>query len=297
MSELFNRTYRLTVGPVEISNLKVEFRVRKTIRREANTCKVKIWNLNEDHRHAIAVPPGQAGSGRGKIGGAKKHPKTALTEAERVSLRLEAGYNGEHTQLYFGEVRAGIVKREGPDVITELSSGDSEKEMAKARINISYGPKTPPEEALKALVSALGVGQGNLTKALQLLKSKGVGSFGATGKVLSGNAARELHDFCRSAGLEWSIQDGQIQFLDLGTPLETKSSLLLRHDTGLIGSPAVDSSGAVEAETLLIPGIRPGVIVTFDTEFVTGSYRITDIDYKGDSYGQDWTSKFIAQKY
>jgi len=30
----------------------------------------------------------------------------------------------------------------------------------------------------------------------------------------------ELNDLCRSAGIEWSIQDGHLQFLDLNQPTD-----------------------------------------------------------------------------
>lgn len=106
-----------------------------------------------------------------------------------------------------------------------------------------------------------------------------------------------MTDLCRSAGLEWSIQDGCLQLLNIGEALSTNEAIQLDSSTGLIGSPSVDSQGVLEFTTLLIPGIAPGVLVDMDSLFVKGGYRIEKVRYQGETVGQDWYAHCTAVKY
>lgn len=278
MGELFGRAWSLTIAAkgqpfgLDVSDLDFEFKCVKSLKHEPNTCDVRVWDLSPDNRASLETP---------KV----------------LILRLEAGYKDQLTQLFLGEVRSAQSIVDGPHVITEFASGDSEKEIATARLNVSMGPKTPPDAALEAIVSALGIGRGNLDAAKALLLTKGVASIHARGLVLTGNAARKMNDFCRSAGLEWSIQDGTLQILDIGKPLETVSAIQLSASTGLVGSPTVDSKGIATATCLLIPDLRPGVKVAFGTKNLRGGYRVTHCEYTGSTFATDWYCKITAEKY
>jgi hypothetical protein len=269
---IFDRSYSLTVGDRELSELAFSFQVQKSLKPEPNTCEIKIYNLAPETRQKFE-------------------------SATANAVRIEAGYGGDNSQIYLGEVRAAWTTIEGADVVTTLSTGDSEKEIQTARINVSIGAKAPADVALRALVRALGVKSGNVEHAVRVLQTKGVaaGLF-PSGTVLSGQVHREMTDFCRSANLEWSVQDGAIQILDKGKALEGKA-VVLASDTGLYGSPTVDSKGIVTARCALIPELRPGVKVVLDAIGVKGGYRVHTCEYVGDTWGDSWDCTITAQKY
>jgi len=287
-SKLFARAFVLNVGipnnpsqsikvdfteknahGLDVGGLDVEFQVEKTLKPEPNTCDVRIYNLSKTNQQQMGA-------------------------AQKLTVRLEAGYQGATSQLYFGEVRQAWTTREGPDWITHLESGDSEKAQATARINHTFGPKVPTSTALQQIVQALGLGQGNLSVALGALASKGVVSI--NGAALTGNAARRMTDFCRSAQLEWSVQDGAVQILDLGK-VKNQTATLVDADHGMIESPSVDSAGIVSASMLINPGIFPGALVKFDSLFVKGGYRVQRCKWTGQTWGTEWKVDFQAKKY
>ena len=108
--KLFDRRYVITIGTVQVDALRCQFKVKKTHKPDPNTCEIKITNLGQDNRDALARP------NNGKL---------------RVTL--EAGYKSTGTSLLFqGEVRAAYTEWEGPDCITTVTTGDSEKEMQES---------------------------------------------------------------------------------------------------------------------------------------------------------------------
>ena len=134
--KLFGRKVRVTLGSVQIEQLRVQFKVKKTIKPEPNTCEIQVYNLGQDNIDALTNPPG------GKL-----------------VAKLEAGFETTGTSLLFlGEVRNAFTEWEGPDSITTVTTGDSEKEMQEARIHATLGTGAPIEDALYSIARALGVG-------------------------------------------------------------------------------------------------------------------------------------------
>lgn len=269
---LWDRTYSLLVGDTDVTGLRVQFTAKKTLKAEPNSCNIKIYNLSNDTRK--------------KIEGTK----------EGIPVSLHAGYRDRMSQIYFGQVTAVQTTVDGPDRITEISTGDGAKAIAQARISVPIGPKQNAGAALDALAKALGVGAGNLAEAKGKLASKGIAYFSPRGTVLSGNVARELTDFCESADLEWSVQDGKLQILDKGKALDGQA-VSISSSTGLTDSPTVDGKGIVSFTCLIIPELRPGRKVSLETEFFKGGFRLTETEHHGDTYGKDWHIKCKAEKY
>jgi hypothetical protein len=287
VTALFRRVVNITVAPktesaggalaaiestlgFELSNLDCQFQVKKSLKLEPNTCELKIFNLTQETRRTLETP-------------------------KKLIVRLDAGYPDAVAQLYLGEVRSAHSHREGSDIITEISTGDSEKELATARINMSIGPKVSASVALMAICRELKVGIGNANVMAAKLQSKGVVFFGP-GTVISGSAKRALVDFCRSADLECSIQDGVIQILDLGKALQDKA-VYLSPETGLVGSPTIDNKGIVSVTAFIQPDLRPGRKIQIAAESVKGGFRIQDVEYTGDTAGNEWYAKMSAKAY
>jgi hypothetical protein len=270
MASLYRRTYNLTLGTQDVTGLHIRFRVEKTLKAAPNTCSIDVHNLAPETREA-------------------------LEKAKKIPVRLEAGYNDENEQIYLGEVRTATSVTEGSTITTHVESGDGEKQIQSSRISVPVGPKTPADVALRAIARTLGVGLGNIDAAAARLRTSGKALF-PMGRVITGNTAQQLTDFCNSAGLEWSIQDGKLQFLDKGKALDG-NAFELSSDSGLIGSPSVDSKGVVTAQSLFIAGMRPGVKVVFASRSVHGGYRVQKCTYTGDFAGNDWFVEIEAKKY
>jgi hypothetical protein len=268
---LFKRAINLTVGTFEVSNLDIAFTVTKTLKPEPNTAEIRITNLSPDHRKAIQTP-------------------------KKLPVRLEAGYVDNLASLYLGEMRSSESVIAGPDVITTLTSADSEDPLRKARLNVPIGAGHGADKVMLLLVDALGVNPGNAQQMVNTLKARGSAAVYGKRGVISGHVKDELNDLCRSAGIEWSIQDGKIQFLDLNQPTDALA-VKLSSETGLVGSATVDNKGLAECTCLLIPQLTPGRKVSFETATLQGGYRIVRVEYSGDTFGTEWYAKLQCKKY
>lgn len=279
MSALFGRIVNVVVGPrapddsppdieskaFDLSNLDCVFHAKKSLKQEPNTCEVKLYNLAEFTRLTLETP-------------------------KRLILRLDAGYPGKVCQIFLGEVRGAKSSVEGPDIITEISTGDSEQEMATSRIKMTVGPNTTAKTVLEAIAREMKVGLGNVSSVAARLQASG--AFGQ-GTLIKGKCADELTRVCDANNISWSVQNGVLQFLEHGTALDAEA-VLLSPNTGLVGSPTIDHKGIVSATALIQPDLTPGRKVKFDSLAFKGVHKITDVEYTGDTRGQDWYAKIHA---
>lgn len=285
---LFQRKAVVTVDTIQFDSLDFQFKVVKTLKPEPNTCELTVYNLTRDHQAQLQQ------LGQLPASTAKGTPKAAKA-VKGVPAKLEAGYEAGTSLIWLGDLRTVQTVRDGADWVTTLSSGDGEKAWQNARLHVPYGPKTSIDTALRAIVRALGVDEGNLSAVIGKIKLAGSGIF-PTGAVISGSASRHLIDLARSADLDVSIQDGALQFTDRGKAL-AGTALELSSGTGLIESPTVDNNGLLSARMLMIPDVRVGGLVVVQSDKVKGNFRIVKATWQGDSKADDWYVDVEAQRY
>ena len=278
---LFNRRSVISVDTVQVEGgtderggplgLDVEFEVEKDLGGKPNTASLKIWNLNEDHRKALT---------------AKVSSKT-----KRARVRIEAGYKDNVSRIFEGDVRHLWHERTGPDVVTNCETGDGEHYVSTARIFRSWAPGTPVEVVVRDVALSLGAGNGNLTEAVAGAVLKGWGPTYTQGTSVGGKTVDVLNRLTRSVGLEWSIQDGTLQFLGTGASLQG-TAILVSEDTGLVGVPSVDhtgkNAGQVLFKTLMIPDLFPGRKIRLESAEMQGFFRVVKAKYSGAIRGEEW---------
>lgn len=270
--QLFRRKAIATVGTVELKDLHFQFTVKKSLKPEPNTCDLTVFNLNRTHR-------------------------AELEQLDKVTVKLEAGYEGGTSVIFLGTLRhidSGL--RDGPDILTHVSSGDGEQQYRKSRVAIAIKKDTTTDAVLKQLAAAIGVGTGNLDKAVSTLKAVGLSNMFSEGTVLYGSASREMTAICRSVGFLWSIQNGALQLVAIGKALDGEA-IKLTPETGLIGSPSTDNKGIVKLRALMIPDIFPGRKIVVDSFSLDGQFRIETTTHSGDTSGSDWYIDIEAKRY
>ena len=263
MTVLFDRKVRVQVDEYVIEELDVAFEITKSLSSKTpNSAEMRIWNLNAEHRKR-------------------------LQELEKVYVSLEAGYVGGTSLLFRGDLRDVLSTREGSDWITTITS-DSGRLARKRRILKSFAPGATVENVLNAAAKAMGVRLGNTAAKTVSAKIQGTqASKFFNGYALAGAIEGELDRLARSCGLEWSVQDDELQFLDQGMPLQ-ELGIKLSPETGLIGSPEPGNKGITEARCLMIPDLFPGRRIQITSEHVTGIYRAETTKHAGDTAGHDW---------
>jgi hypothetical protein len=268
---LFKREIRVIVDTLDITGLDVKAVIKSNLRPEPNTCDLQIINLNRDHR-------------------------SQLEQKKSAVVQIEAGYENATSVLFVGNLRTSLSVEEGPDIITSLNSGDGERAIRSARINVSIHKDTKTIDVLQTIVRALGIEEGNLNDAVTLLQTSGIADIFSEGTVISGSASREMTNICRTAGLSWSVQKGKLQLLPLRTAL-AGLAIKLSGKTGLIDKPTVDTNGVLTARTLMIPDLIPGRKIVLESERLSGQYRVEECTYSLDTAGSDWYIELTGKRY
>ncbi len=274
MGTLAERYLELQVDTILIRGatrpgLRVTAKATKSLAREANTCEVTIYNLSPDHR-------------------------AALTKVKKPVVSLTAGYKDDRTQIFYGQ--AVHVRHERVDrslIATTVSTTDGGDKMQAARVRQSFGPRTKAGDVLLALVKALGLKPGNAAAVARQLNAGKMADLYVGGVTLSGHAPYELQQLCRSAGLEFSVQDGTLQFLDLGKA--SAQFAILLDSANMTGAPSVSAKNIISGQTLIQKDFLPGRQVQIRHEFVNAIARLEKCTYTLDTHAEPWTVDFEAK--
>ncbi len=263
MTELFGRKVAVQVDKTLITGLDISFEIQKSLSpRTPNSAEVRVWNLNADHRKQ-------------------------LQELEKVYVSLEAGYEQGTSLLFRGDLRDATSRREGTDWVTTITSGSGERGRKK-RVVKSFAPGASVRDVLSAVAKAMGVRLGNTAVKTVNAQIRGTrASKFFNGYAIAGDAERELDRLALMCGLEWSIQDDELQFLDAGEPLQ-EHGIKLAPDTGLVGSPEPGNKGLTQVVCLMIPDLFPGRKIELQSEHVKGLYRIETSRHIGGTAEREW---------
>lgn len=268
MTLLYDRRYEFRFGPAAGEGksfvggpgggLEMSFEVVKSLKKSANKAKFTLYNLSAASIGAL--------------------------EAKGTVVQLIAGYRGSAALLFTGQIaKRGVVsRREGTTTVTEVEAGDGELDLAKTRSDLSLAPGATSADALDKLLTAMGIGKGNVDE----LPTKTY----AGGYVHAGWARDAISEVCRDLGVAWSIQDGAFLALAPSAAKTGETAVLLNASTGLIGAPSREKEG-IQATSLLQPSLKPGGLVRIESLWVTGDYKITEVTHRGSFRGGDWYSQ------
>jgi hypothetical protein len=273
--DTFSETMRLSTDPIQ---RRITFDSTRTWKQEPNTCDLEIYNLSPDQRQQ-------------------------LSSAKTPTIKLAAGYGGSDnnlTQIFFGQ--AIYVKHEIPansgDIITTISTTDGGEQKQKARIHVAFAPGVKTSQVLSRIVQELGIKPGNLNQVVRDLDAGIKASIFSAGITISGSAGDELGHICRSVGYDYSIQDGQLQMLKIGSSRDD-FEVVLNAGSGLIGSPSISNKGVVTGTCLIFKAgagldLVPGRRIRIEAEFLRGSFILAKCQMKGDNFSEDWFCDFEA---
>ncbi len=274
MSELFRRRLRVTVGEFEAGSLRPEdgdpdaatlriaAKVEKNRAASPNRTTVEIYNLSKDRRGSIQ--------------------KNDL-------LVIEAGYADSVGQIFQGDITEISHVRSGANWITKLMAGDGTKAFRSARCSESFAPGTKADQVIRKLVNDYGLKLGNAEKMLQ--KKAAITEY-LNGKVLHGQVHQQLERILKDVGLEYSIQDGTLQLIEIGRAFDG-APVMLDPSSGLIGSPEFGETGegankvvTLKVKSLLHHGIVPGRLIDLQSETKDAIVRVDKLTHTVDNYAQ-----------
>lgn len=289
MQSLRPRVWALNVEGLEVSALDFEFTIKRSLKPEQNTAEIRIYNLQADLRRALAsVQQGVRVELRGGYAGGLGPTLGEPYDQSRDTI----------PRLFLGTIRIVTVAREEADWVVVITSGDGDKK--KRPVNFSLGKNASIEATVKKLAGTMQVGIGN---TLQAIKDKGLvdglGSVFSSSVVVAGQADKEMAKLLAAQGLEYSVQDEELQVLEIGKPLTTQA-ILLTPETSLVGSPEVgrDDKGAmITARAFLSGDLTPGKQVQIRSSTVNATFRVESVSHTGQTYGNDWYTDIEARTW
>lgn len=282
MTILFNRYISFEVGkPGEegfvFSDLMISFSITKTTTSNPNPGQVKVYNLSKATRDRL--------------------------NDEGLIYTLRVGYAGlENTPLVKilsqGDVTDITTVRNGVDVVTTFKVGEGTNALTETTLDKSFEEGVTTRQLVNAFSDALGVAKGAIEGLKDLTFNSG---YSATGKVKD-----RLDEITKKQGLEWSVQNGELQIL----PKEgktTEEAVLLTKETGLLKAFREKTKKAGQATladvtkftALLNPDIKIGREIAIYSELDEigesaenpGFFTVRKAVYMGDNRG----GKFVVK--
>ena len=282
---LWQRVVKLTIAPplvgkpgkvktqaaFVISDLRVKFKIVKTLRKEPNTSTVEVYNLTEAHRKQM--------------------------QDDGTRIWLEAGYQGATGQLFVGDARYIVHSREKCDWQTKIELGDGERAYRFGRVQSSFKAGTTAGDILKAIVAQAGFDPGNVND--QTFKAD-LTAQQVSGWAFYGPGHKALDQVLGPIGYTWSVQGNALQILPKKgyTP---QAVILLDADHGLIGSPEMGSAKkakgprTLKVKCLLQPSLNPGGRINLQSVSFHGVFVIQKVEHVGDTFAGEWFSELEVQ--
>lgn len=303
---LFNRDCSLVIGTEggkgrELTGLRISFSIQKGATKSPNKCTAKIWNAAPETRAMIEI-----------IGNV---------------MILKAGYTediGAKT-IFSGNITRTLTVREGPDWITELEMEDGFMEFRDAKVSLSFAKGATTQQVVTAISKKFGLPVRPLPA--DIARKQYPSGFAFVGRV------RDAMDkACENSGLEWSIQNREIQIIKKGGVFK-QLAYVISADTGLIGSPVQESKTMTEkaaakegvtadqpgvrktterdndgeeqkmllvigykVKTLLQPLVEPGGYVKVKSKGINGEFfRVEELTHTGDTHGNEWYTEITLR--
>jgi hypothetical protein len=251
--------------------IKLTFKITKQLGKEPNTCEINVFNLNETHRLAFTQLP--------------------------TYVDLDVGYDGQLARLFTGDLGFAFSTKEGHvDWKTVLQCHDGARAYNEARISKAYRGSVDARTAVTDVVQSMGLRMPTSLADAAELKQQFV-----SGLTLHGKSSAELTNLLKPHGMDWSIQNGQMQIL---RPNDTRPDFayLISQKTGMVDSPEYNApkkpkdKRLVKVRALLKnPSLLPGGTIKLESERINGYFRIEKIEMSGDTEKDDWYAEIEAQ--
>lgn len=256
--------------------LRVSFIINKQLSDVSDNAVVKIYNLNQESRKALA------------------QRSIYIYKTSKVrTLQISAGYKDDFGALFNGGIERVINTREGPDWVTEIKASSALAQILHNVLDKNWESdagtpfKTIADEAFSSLAGVDKVSYS--VEALSLISSITLPSFSA-----NGSAYKTVQNLMRGIGLAWTIDSKEAKVVIPSNPLNAANSYLVDETSGLIGSPKVDDMG-YEFRTLIDHNITTGTLVFISSQTLEASTPGLDalatawtLEVRGDTHEDDW---------
>lgn len=275
----------------DVSDLRVQFSIRRCALHYPNQAIIQIYNLNAETENAI------------------------IQNGYRVIV--DAGYqHGNCGRIFDGSVVMCTRQRQnGVDYVLNILAIDGDSFLNGAFCNFTYDKGETAQQVLTDICSKASnpISIGYSSPVLDnIVLSKGGAVYGQPKKA--------LEDLARTINGTWYIDNGQLYMFAYSDgnerfPGGLKQAVELNSKTGLVGNPQQVNYG-VQARCLLNPQIMPYGLIHLPSRYITEQmmqtggppkdleaantldpeeiYRVCSVTFTGDTRGNEWYSDITA---
>lgn len=281
----------------DLSNMRFKFEVRQSDVETPNNASIRVYNLADETVNKIM----------------------SKTPVEFTKVTLQAGYESSYGTLFVGTIKQFRRGRENNiDSYFDILAADSDVAYNFTFINNSLPKGTTSADDVKAIVDAMAIKAGFLTPGLGGTFPRG------RSKILFGLNRVLMRQAAESVGGSWSIQNGELQVIEL-TGFLPDVAIDLNSQSGMIGQPEQTDQG-VKIRCLLNPKIKIGGRVHINNKDINittargrnalpvgqipfnqwtaiqyfadisadGFYRVFIAEHIGDTRGHEWYTDLIC---
>jgi hypothetical protein len=212
-----------------------------------------------------------------------------VEQSADLSMQILAGDHYPQ-QVFLGDIdpRGVITELTAAGRITTIKAGDGRRNYRSALFVRSYPSATLSDLILADILTEVGLPLGYRDPLL-------ISVLYPAGTAWATKAQVALDDVVTAMGGTWSIQDGAIEIISLGSTVPD-TAVVISAATGMRGSPKRTDRG-IEVVTHLAPSVRPGRIVYLESARLSGFYRVSRVRHAFDSRGLQWQSTIDGELF
>lgn len=291
MTQQWLRQCKLTVdgggSAIDMSELRIRFNVTQQSLQTPAAADIVITNISRETANRV--------------------------KKEGLGVTLEAGYQGNSSTLFKGEVIQARFGRETPvDTYLNIIAQVGDQAYNFGMVNKTLAAGHTYRDQVDAVFEGLkkhGITLGKIAD----LGTKQM----PRARVMYGMARDILRVICMSTNTSWSIHNNELTITKDDEPNEG-GAIVLNSRTGLIGFPTQTIDG-IQARCLLNPKIRPGTLVQIDQASVQevklspaypdqvknamapgiaddGFYKVLVAEHEGDTRDIPWYTNIICTR-
>jgi hypothetical protein len=266
---------RMEPNAIVVTDLRMSFKIEKKLQKNPNTAQITLWNLAPQTR--------------------------ALVEKKPLHIRLDAGYGETVHRLWVGDMTFSSSRYDNVDWITVIEVANGERAFNHARVNRSFkkaqgGAGTNCMDVVHEVAKSMEMPvtiPADIKTELQDAELKHA-------LTIRGPSRKSLDRILKPKGLEWSMQDGQIQILR-PEQIRNDQAHLINQSTGMIGTPEYNApkkpgeKAVLKLKMLLYAGLVPGQKIKVESETITGVFRLEAVTHTGDTITNEFFSDLEAK--
>jgi hypothetical protein len=276
---------------LDLSNMHITFDVQQSNYETPNTLRCRVFNLKDTTQQLV------------------------YSEFTRVSLA--AGYqNGPYGTIFDGTIKQIMRGRaSATDTYLDIFAADGDIPYTDSKMNQTLSGPVGDAQKIQAINEQFGKDGLPAGYTLDLPPTASL----PRGKVLYGLTRDYARDTADTIDADWSIQNGKVQWVPR-TGYRPGEAVELDPRSGLVGIPT-QTSGGINASTLLNPNIRCGLLVKINSNLInegqsaannlygsgqliqtgyntkisqSGFYKVLVSEHNGDNRGNDWYTSIVC---